>query len=305
MSLRPIAQNIEVTGRATSFLRYGIALASARGEAKMAAKVFADRWPRSMDAERVQRICKAAVPAGSTTDSTWAAPLAEQQPLASAFVELLRSRTVLGQMMGSMRPVPFNVKFPRQTGGVSARWVGQRQVVPVSSQAFETLTFGISKIATLLVMSQELINNADPSAEAIVRADMTEAIAAYMDVQFLDPSIAAVADISPASITNGATEITASASTADDLRRLFAAVTTRMSAPYLIMRPGTAIGWRQWTRQGISESRGNRREIWGANGADIRQRPGRYKQPERKHHHPDRRSRDHGRGRWHHVRCQP
>jgi HK97 family phage major capsid protein len=240
-----MSADLETKGRATSFLRYGIALASARGERKMAEQICRTRWPNSTELDRVARIRKSAVSAGSTTDSTWAAPLAEQQPLASAFIEMLRSRTVLDQMMPAMRRVPFNVMFPRVTGGASARWVGQREVKPVSAMALETVHFTFSKIATTLVLSQELIKNSDPAAELVLRNDMTHAIVAFMDVSFLDPTVAAVADQSPASITNGATEITASGTTATaiaaDLHRLFAAITTKLVAPYLVMKPSTAV----------------------------------------------------------------
>ena len=56
-------------------------------------------------------------------------------------------------------------------------------------------------------------------------ADMIEAMTAFLDRQFIDPAVAAVANVSPASITNGSTNIQASgtnqAAFQADIKRLF------------------------------------------------------------------------------------
>jgi hypothetical protein len=67
---------------------------------------------------------KTAVNAGTTTDTTWAAPLVQYQNLASEFIEYLRPLSIVGRIEG-FRRVPFMVKVPRQTGGASVNWVGE------------------------------------------------------------------------------------------------------------------------------------------------------------------------------------
>ena len=44
----------------------------------------------------------------------------------------------------------------------------------------------------------------NPSAEALVRDSLVKDIAAFLDGQFINPAVAAVAGVNPASITNGA-----------------------------------------------------------------------------------------------------
>jgi HK97 family phage major capsid protein len=51
-----------------------------------------------------------------------------------------------------------------------------------------------------------------------VRQDMLNGMATFSDVQFISPQIAAVANVSPASITNGVTDVPATGTTADALR---------------------------------------------------------------------------------------
>ena len=181
---------------------------------------------------------------GTTTDGSWAGPLAEMSQLSSAFVEMLRPRTVLGRLSG-FRRVPFNVKFPRVTSGSSVGWVGQNRVTPVSSLALDQVTFKFSKIGGIVVISDEMARSADPTAEALIQSDLLASVAQFSDEQFLNPSIAAVNDVSPASITYGADEIASTgvtaAAVAADFVNLFAAIDVDMVAPFLIMRQSVAI----------------------------------------------------------------
>jgi hypothetical protein len=62
----------------------------------------------------------------------------------------------------------------------------------------------------------------NPSAERLVRDGLIKAIAYLTDRDFLDPTKAASTGISPASITNGVTPVTASGTTADAFRTDFA-----------------------------------------------------------------------------------
>lgn len=209
--------------KGTAFTRYAIALARSKGNLMQAAEI-AKSWHDSTP--EVETVLKAAVAAGTTTDATWAAPLVEYQNMASEFIELLRPQTILGRMQG-LRNVPFNVKMPGQTGGSSVNWVGEGAPKPVSALSFDTTTLGHTKCAGIVVLTDELVRFSNPSAEAIVQADLTAAIAQFLDVSFVDPSKAAVADVSPASITNGVTPISASGTTADalktDVKALFSA----------------------------------------------------------------------------------
>jgi HK97 family phage major capsid protein len=126
------------------------------------------------------------------------------------------------------------------------QWVGEGYVKPAGALAFDNITFAHSKIAGLVVLSQELARLSDPACEAVIRSDLAAAVAQFTDAAFLDPTRAAT-DISPASITNGALEIISTGDTAaaieSDLKLLLASVAegSNLVSPYLIMKPTTAL----------------------------------------------------------------
>jgi HK97 family phage major capsid protein/HK97 family phage prohead protease len=208
----------------TAFTRYAMALAASRGSWYEAAE-YAKKWESStpevlsalkMGPDVAMRL-KAAVDAGNTTDTTWAAPLVVYQNLSSEFIELLRPATIIGRING-FRRVPFNVTMPAQTSGSTVGWRGQGKPKPVGELAFEQKSLGIAKAAGIIVLTEELVRSSSPSAEAIVRQDLIAAIAQFLDEQFVDPAVAAVANVSPASITNGATVVDSTGTNASAFR---------------------------------------------------------------------------------------
>jgi HK97 family phage major capsid protein len=223
-----------------SFVRYCCALARSKGNL-MQAELFAKGWEHQTP--EVLSVIKAAVAAGTTTDPTWAAPLVQYNDMVSEFIELLRPETILGRIQG-MRQVPFMTRMPRQTAGSTANWVGEGLSKPVSKLAFDTVLFPFAKIATIIVITQELARLSTPSAEVLVRDDMIKAIAEFMDTQFTDPAVAPLANVHPGSITNGVTAIPSTGSTVatvtKDLSDAMLAMVNGlipMKKPYWIMSP--------------------------------------------------------------------
>lgn len=230
--------------KGTAFTRYAIALARSKGNLMQAAEI-AKGWNSSTP--EVETVLKAAVAAGTTTDPAWAAPLVEYQNMASEFIELLRPQTIVGRM-NRLRRVPFNIRMPGQTSGSSVGWVGEGRAKPVSALGFDTNTLRFTKVAGIVVLTDELVRFSNPSAEAIVTSDLTASIAEFLDGQFIDPTVAEVANVSPASITNGATAIPASGTSADalrtDVRALFASFIAANLTPtngVFIMSPTSAL----------------------------------------------------------------
>ena len=229
----------------TSFARYAQALAFSKGNLMQAHQVAKNRWS---DTPEVEAVLKSAMDAGTTTDATWAAPLWQYQTMASEFLDLLRPETIVGKIQG-LRRVPFNIRVASKTQGSTVGWVGQGLSKPVSELAFSEITLGLAKAAGIVVISQELARSSSPSAEAIIRQDLIDTMSVFMDVQFISPSVAAVANVSPASITNG---LTAAASTGSTVATVTADIKTLLStfinndipsrSPYFIMHPITALG---------------------------------------------------------------
>ena len=150
---------------------------------------------------------------------------------------------MIGRMSG-FRNIPFNIQVPRMTAGTSVSWVGQAAPTPVSTPIFDVISFPTSKIAGLTIISRDLARLSDPSAEVVIEQDMLSSIAAFSDLQFLDPTLAAVSDVSPSSISFGSPAIASTSASAAqieaDFLNLFDAVETNLTSPYLIMRPTTA-----------------------------------------------------------------
>jgi HK97 family phage major capsid protein/HK97 family phage prohead protease len=201
--------------KGTAFVRKACALAICNGNTFEAAE-YAKRWNDSTP--EVSLSLKAAVAPGTTTDATWAQPLVNQA-MSNEFLELLRPATVVGKIPG-LRNVPFNVKVPSQTAGGAYNWVGEQKPKPVSALAFSAETLGVNKVAGIIVLTEELVKLSNPSAEALAKADMIAGIAQFIDTQFLDPAKAAVAGVSPASITNGAATAAATTNPMADIMGL-------------------------------------------------------------------------------------
>lgn len=202
--------------------RYAMALLACKGNRYEAAQLAEQRWP---DQPEIVAQLKSAVAAGTTTDSTWASPLAQPTGLVNEFLELLRPSTLIGKIPG-LRRVPFNVNMPRQTAGGTYSWVGEGAPKPLTKPAYDTVSLGIAKAAGIIVLTEELVRNSSPSAQEAVRAEMLAGMAKYLDEQFIVASNAAVSNVSPGSITNGVTG-TAASGTAEsnaraDIRKLIA-----------------------------------------------------------------------------------
>jgi HK97 family phage major capsid protein/HK97 family phage prohead protease len=200
--------------KGTAFVRFAQCMAAAKGDSYLAlsrAKSYADSTPEvlQMVENTLNWHTKAAVAAGTTTDPTWAGPLAPTQTAVNEFLELLRPRTLIGRIPG-FRQVPFNTAVPSQSGGGTYSWVGQGNAKPVTSAAFATVTVPFAKAAGIIVLTEELVKLSTPSAEATVRTEMIDGMGAFLDTQLVDPTVAAVANVNPASITNGASNAAAS-----------------------------------------------------------------------------------------------
>lgn len=214
-----------------AFARYAMCLTKAKGNHDVAFRLAERHYPQTEHVVRTLKAqaeganlqdmlrMKAAVAAGSTTDSTWAAPLVDAATFMGDFISYLRPRTLIGQ--AAFRPVPFNVRIVGQTSGGSANWVGQGAAKPVTKFDFNATTVPFTKIAAICAITQELARFSDPSAEALVRDSLADAVIAKLDSDLFDPDVAAVANVNPAGLLNGVAPVAgpgASGVDADDIR---------------------------------------------------------------------------------------
>lgn len=164
----------------------------------------------------IQMYLKTTIPGGTTTgtgsgspQTGWGDDLAALNTnFEAGFMDFLRPKTIVGRL--NLVATPFNSRMQSQTTGGSARWVGQGVQKPVTKYDFDAITLGPAKIAAICVLADELIRFSSPNAETVVRNALAKTIIEKIDKDFIDPDVAAVANVSPASITRGATVLTPS-----------------------------------------------------------------------------------------------
>jgi HK97 family phage major capsid protein len=214
------------------------ALARGRGELTDAWAI-AEGWK---DTPQVALTLKAAMTAGSTSDADWAAPLVSYG-LAAEFIELIRGVSVLGRLGPSMRRSPFRVKIPRELTGGTASWTGEGKPKPASAMSFDSLILESYKSIALVVLSEELVRSTSPAANGQITDVLARSVAAFLDAQFLDPTITMIAGERPASITNGGPSVVSSGASAAQILADLTAMTALLGswmAPYWVMKPSTA-----------------------------------------------------------------
>jgi HK97 family phage major capsid protein len=223
--------------KGTAFGRFALAMVHAKGDLRTALQI-AERW-RDSTPEVGAYIERAAVAAGVTTVPAWAGILTSPEVLGNEFIELLMPETVVGQITGK-KQIPFNVKIPRMTGGVTAQWVGEGLSKPVGAGAFDMLTNPWAKLSIITVMSEEVIRFSNPDAAAVMTENMKDAIALEYNNQFLNGG--AASPIKPGGIFDGVTAVPSTGNTIDlitaDVNTLFgliSALNAPLVSPYWVM----------------------------------------------------------------------
>jgi HK97 family phage major capsid protein/HK97 family phage prohead protease len=212
-------------------------IAFARGDLMLAQSLAQKLYK---DDQRVVNIVKAAVEAGSTASGNWLANLVgDETAVVADFIEYLRPRTILGQFgangVPSLRNVPFRVPLVSQTGKGNGYWVGEGKAKPLTKFSFARTTLEPLKVANITVATEEALRATSPAADVLLRDSLADALRERLDLDFVDPTKAASAGISPASITNGVTPVASSGNDADavraDLKALFEAFIAANNPP--------------------------------------------------------------------------
>ncbi len=200
---RPTATRVEFKTaelpKGTLFTRYAMSIAAGKGS-HADTLAYAKRWTSTPE---VLQYIKSTEGVAFLNSPSWGSELVNPNTMQTEFVELLRAMTIVGRVPG-FRMVPFNIPIITQTGGSTFEWVGEGGVKPVGELAFDRTTMPTSKVAGIIVITEELVRLSTPSAEATVRQDLTEQCARFIDEQFIRAAVSAGPN-NPASITNGVT----------------------------------------------------------------------------------------------------
>ena len=184
---------------------------------------------------------------GTGLSGNWAEPLNVINTVEGDFLAALRPATIVGRL--GLRPSPFNVKRIVQNATNTAAWVGRALAKPVGEGDYDTIQVDQSKIACIVVLTDDQIMSSVIDSVEATRQDLVGQIAQFADEQFTDPAVAAVANVNPASVTHGVTPIPASGGTAADFRAdmhallaTFSAANMGQSGLTLIMDSSNASG---------------------------------------------------------------
>lgn len=176
------------------------------------------------DSETAAIIQKAnEVVAGTTLSGNWASDLVSPEGAAvAAFLEYLRPATILGKFgqgsVPALTSLDFYTPYVIETGGGAAYWVGEGKPKPLTAFDYDRSTLTPLKIANIAVLTEENIRRSSPNSDQVVRNALVKAIAAGLDVAFIDPSNNGSANVKPASITYQAATVASTGDDADDIR---------------------------------------------------------------------------------------
>lgn len=225
-----------------AYTRLVIAKALAHLDGVSPAAIAERRWGKSNP--MLTSVIKAAVEGGGSGSGEWGAELvAADARYTGDFIEYLHGMTVFDRL--GLREIPANVQIKGQDGAATGYWVGESTSIPVSAQSFSSVNLTPLKVAALAVVSNELLRDSTPAAEALVRDALVEASSQKVDATFLSAT-AASAGVSPAGILNGVTADSTTGNDADglleDIKALYADFITAKNASGLkfVMNPSLA-----------------------------------------------------------------
>jgi HK97 family phage major capsid protein len=171
-------------------------------------KAERDEWQRNLLAGNLQTRDM------TTGDDTLGGFIVPTQILSEEFIELLRPNIVVEAMgatvLDDLEGSP--VELPKQVGGADADWTPENSNLTPSDLTLGQVNLTPRQIGALVRVSNRLLRMSNPSAEALIRADMARKIAEKFDLAALRGSgasgeplgIANIAGINTVAIdTNG------------------------------------------------------------------------------------------------------
>ncbi len=196
------------------FARLGFALAKMAGDTVAAVEYTRDKgWARP------ERICRAAVNAGTTADPNFAASLVEYRNVSSAFLAAIAVQSPLDALAGlAAGNIPARKRIVLSTIALNGSMVAEGAPKPVSQLAFDTTLTEEQKAIAIVVVTDELLRMADAAGITLLQRELANGCAAAANVKFLSDLAAAA---SSAGTIAGGTDFLA------DLHDALSAITSR------------------------------------------------------------------------------
>ncbi|WP_324029544.1 phage major capsid protein [Pantoea sp. JZ2] len=154
------------------------------------AKSFSEK-----DQKLEQYFSKALVAGATTSDS----PLITTDVIAREFAEYVFSQSIPGRLMARAMQYPFKTKVGA-VSGIGAGWLKEGSAVPVRKGAVNNSeTLKPFKMASLVVVTDELLRLSSPGADSTIRNMMVSESIRKIDSKFLSGD-AEVPEVSPAGV---------------------------------------------------------------------------------------------------------
>lgn len=222
----------------TTFVRAAIAKAAAHARNEIDHLYAAERWGYSDPA--VKLLQKAAV--GGSTSSNTGEIIADPASSAAAleFVDEVRAQSIIGKLENLRKVAPMT-PVCATADGATAAWTAEGKAAPVSRLAFDRVSLRTLRIAASTVFANELLQAADPRAEATIRRDLVKAAAACADTAFIDPTNGGIAGQMPAAVTSGAVAIASSGNLVGDIAAAVDAFDGDLEMAAWILHPKLAV----------------------------------------------------------------
>lgn len=163
------------------------------------AAIAQQRWGKTNP--MLVNVIKTGVAGGGSDSGEWGAELVQADARYTGdFIEYLYGKTLFDAL--PLRSVPANVTIKGQDGVATGFWVGQSKGIPVTTSDYSTVSLTPLKVGAIAVVSNELLRDSSPAAEALVRDALVEASAQRVDTTFFSTT-AASSGVSPAGLLNG------------------------------------------------------------------------------------------------------
>lgn len=164
-----------------------------------------------------------------------------------AFIALARRGSLIEAINGVVpfAKVPFNVPFMAEGEGTTAFWTQEATPIKTSREGFKTSRLPVLKIASLVVLTVELLKLIGPTADAMINRSLMRAANLLEGSSFIDPANAGTPDVEPASITYGAPSTPSTGSTpaaiAADIEALCASFAGDLGSAVWLLSPATGV----------------------------------------------------------------
>ena len=196
----------------------------------------AKRWGRESD---VVYAVKASIAGAGTSAGSWGAELSAGNAAAAVFLGYVRPQTIVGKLE-ALRRVPKDVPA-LAGGGAVAYWTAQGKATPVSAAVFSRDSLPALKVSALIVITDELLDDSAPDAEAVIGRDLAAAAIEVEDLAFIDRANAGIAGKMPASVTHSAPTVASVGDLAEDLAAAIDAFQGDLNSAAWVLHPALAV----------------------------------------------------------------